>query len=484
MEKSSVSSDHVIAELIEIGFEFSQVIEAVESVGPTLDKAVDFIINPSNHHKKPSNVSTGSLNLPVHLVADSSITDHFQPPRLKRSRIEGEVSTSVSEPELLSRSKEVKTVCRSYTGSTLVCAMEIQLLKASDVLQKLMETKIVLTSFFRPNLRFSNPSETNRHPINPQDRLKLLEEPFNGGPTIVYVPTRKETVALAKYFCMFGIRAAAYNAKLPKVHLRKVHKEFHENSLEVVVATIAFGMGIDKSNVWKIIHYGRPQSLEAYYQEAGRAGRDGKLADCILYANLSRTPTLLPSKRSEEQTKKAYKMLSDCFRFVMGNSTCRAKTLGQYFGEDFGHGKCVIKTDIFLRILAAQREHTRYGVGSYDENYFPKFAATDRLWWQGLARVLEDKGLTELGLKFLQSDREAVFHVCPEADILLSTTIQKYISTFSEWGKGWADPEIRRRRLKGKKCRKGRRKKRPSKHNKDLKTVRERLSAKLSKQKP
>ncbi|KAI3864090.1 hypothetical protein MKW98_031682 [Papaver atlanticum] len=894
MEKSSVSSDHVIAELIEMGFEFSQVTEAVESVGPFLDKAVDFIINPSSHHKKPSNVSTGSSgdskpscalssrrvlgkrasSLSSGRAKQSSIMDHFQPPRPKRSRIEGEVGTSIPEPELVSKSKEVKTACRSYTDSNLVSTMDSTVfvaenlqeqgigadweVKASNVLQKhfgfstlknfqkealecwlanqdslvlaatgsgkslcfqlpalltgkvvivlsplislmhdqclklakhgisacflgsgqtdtsveqkamngmysvvyvcpetvlrligplqklaenrgialfaideahcvskwghdfrpdyrrlsvlrdsfstcnlrflkynipLMaltatasfrvrddilkslrmstETKIVLTSFFRPNLRFSvkhsrtsassyekdfqelvdlyrtrrigkrrhnnvvedsvgesdcsmgyvndslsdteetslsnvedfedefsdgndakvslsnrkgvasrqkkqlsvefleyeldvpqsvddldvtcgdfsggissenmdmqNASETNDRPINLQNRLQLLEEPSDGGPTIVYVPTRKETVALAKYFCTFGIRAAAYNAKLPKVHLRKVHKEFHENSLEVVVATIAFGMGIDKSNVRKVVHYGWPQSLEAYYQEAGRAGRDGKLADCILYANLLRTPTLLPSKRSEEQTKQAYKMLSDCFRFGMGNSTCRAKTLVQYFGEDFGHEKCLlcdvcvagppepqnlkIETDIFLRVLAAQCEHISYGVGSYDDELckgrptekldfrtlvstireqFPKFAATDRLWWQGLARVLEDKGyiregadmvrpsikfpeLTELGLKFLQSDPEAAFHVCPEADMLLSTTIQKSFSTFSEWGKGWADPEIRRLRLKGKKCRKGRRKKRQSKHNKDLKTVRGRLSAKLSKQKP
>lgn len=179
-------------------------------------------------------------------------------------------------------------------------------------------------------------------PNNPEERAKLRHEPLEDGPTIIYVPTRKETLSISKFLSRFGIKAAAYNAKLPKSHLRQVHKEFHENSLQVIVATIAFGMGIDKLNVRRIIHYGWPQSLEAYYQEAGRAGRDGKVAECVLYVNLSRTPTLLPSQRSEEQTKQAYKMLSDCFRYGMNTSCCRAKTLVEYFGERFHLEKCLV----------------------------------------------------------------------------------------------------------------------------------------------
>nr|XP_025888467.1 ATP-dependent DNA helicase Q-like SIM isoform X5 [Solanum lycopersicum] len=177
---------------------------------------------------------------------------------------------------------------------------------------------------------------------DPKERVKLQHKLLEDGPTIIYAPTRKETLSISKFLSKFGIKAAAYNAKLPKSHLRQVHKEFHENTLQVIVATIAFGMGIDKLNVRRIIHYGWPQSLEAYYQEAGRAGRDGKVAECVLYANLSRTPTLLPSQRSEEQTKQAYKMLSDCFRYGMNTSCCRAKTLVEYFGEHFLLEKCLV----------------------------------------------------------------------------------------------------------------------------------------------
>ncbi|PUZ64061.1 hypothetical protein GQ55_3G113600 [Panicum hallii var. hallii] len=162
-------------------------------------------------------------------------------------------------------------------------------------------------------------SESSAFPA--QSNEASLSECLDQGPTIVYVPTRKETVELANFLCKSGVRAAAYNAK-------------------VVVATIAFGMGIDKSNVRRIIHYGFPQSLEAYYQEAGRAGRDGKLSDCTLYCNFLRAPTLLPNKRSEEQTKAAYRMLRDCFHYSLNTSTCRAKILVKYFGEEFGPDRC------------------------------------------------------------------------------------------------------------------------------------------------
>ncbi|KAF8105476.1 hypothetical protein N665_0157s0061 [Sinapis alba] len=338
---------------------------------------------------------------------------------------------------------------------------------------------------------------------NHGNQIKDLE-----GPTIVYVPTRKESVNIAKYLCGIGLKAAAYNASLPKKHLRQVHQEFHEEKLQVVVATIAFGMGIDKKNVRKIIHYGWPQSLEAYYQEAGRAGRDGELAECVLYANLSRVPTLLPSRRSKEQTEKAYKMLSDCFRYGMNTSQCRAKILVEYFGEDFSSNKCNLcdvctegppkqvnvreEANLLLQVITAfhfqaenSSEHASYedyGLSNRKQKKLSdkpnllffisrireqsqKFMEIDRIWWKGLARIMEAEGYikeidnqsrrveigfiepTERGKKQLDFEDDKPLYVYPEADMLVSLKQGRTYSGFSSWGKGWADPETRRQRL-------------------------------------
>ncbi|KAK4748824.1 hypothetical protein SAY87_015410 [Trapa incisa] len=289
---------------------------------------------------------------------------------------------------------------------------------------------------------------SNNQPVEDEEGSKIQQESLVYGPTIIYVPTRKETVSISRFLCESGIRAAAYNAKLPKSHLRRVHEQFHENNLEVVVATIAFGMGIDKSNVRRIIHYGWPQSLEAYYQEAGRAGRDGKLAECILYANLLKAPSLLPNKRSEDQLKQASKMLAECYRYGMNTSSCRAKTLVEYFGEDFSGSNCRLcdvcvkgppqsvnvkeEANIFLQAIFAYHRRQQYLDEPYDDygassgikqtrhmdrpnlrmfiskirEQDNKYMATDTIWWRGLARILETEGYImeghdKVSIKFL-----------------------------------------------------------------------------------
>ncbi|KAK4273443.1 hypothetical protein QN277_021845 [Acacia crassicarpa] len=441
---------------------------------------------------------------------------------------------------------------RSTSGSINGKELSVEYLENDiDVFQSVDDWDVACGEFCgQPSQKEWKLSEIVDPPNKSEERLRLLKEPLERGPTIIYVPTRKETLNIAKYLCECGVKVAAYNASLPKSHLRRVHKDFHENTLEVVVATVAFGMGIDKLNVRRIIHYGWPQSLEAYYQEAGRAGRDGKLADCILYANLSREPSLLPSHRSEDQLKHAYVMLSDCFRYGMNTSSCRAETLVKYFGEDFQNEKCLIcdvcvdgppqmqnlreEACTLLQAIAENYGQSSDVDGLYDGDIHfdpqarrikgrlslnmvvrkireqsQKFLTTEMLWWRGLARVMEQKGYiregdckshvqikypepTKVGLEFVKSNSEQALYVYPEADMVLAakSNHSKPYSSFSDWGKGWADPEIRRQRLQRMQLnRKPHMLSSPRKSHKrkavrvkpDLRTCRGRLAAKLSK---
>eukprot|EP00249_Psilotum_nudum_P023290 c28820_g2_i5 orf=214-2778(+) len=266
---------------------------------------------------------------------------------------------------------------------------------------------------------------------------KIYDSDAGGGPTIVYLPTRMETERLAEFLTKSGVKAAAYHAKMPKRQLRLVHEKFHNGSLQVVVATIAFGMGIDKANVRRIIHYGWPQSLEAYYQEAGRAGRDGLFSECTLFCDMTVLPSLLPNRRDPEQTENALLMLEHCFRYGLSTKKCRVDMLLSYFGEDIVDHRCNIcdfctmglpslenltkEAQSLLSILTeskggctseirsqkqaggCKRRHKirpnedlsfRLAVQMLNE----EIAGRNRLWWRGFGRILMDSGyLKETG---------------------------------------------------------------------------------------
>lgn len=182
------------------------------------------------------------------------------------------------------------------------------------------------------------------------DAAKVPREDPGDECSIVYCPSRRETEMIATWLKRRGIAAQPYHAKLPRDHLAKVQRDFLQGSVTCVVATIAFGMGINKSNVRRVLHYGYPQSIEALHQETGRAGRDGRPATCVLFADLSQPPRLLPSKsRSRETTEVCLEMLKSLFKYAIARSGCRARTLLRYFGEDKGGswrcGSCDLCTD-------------------------------------------------------------------------------------------------------------------------------------------
>ncbi len=208
----------------------------------------------------------------------------------------------------------------------------------SDILKNLriQDARVFKSSFNRPNLYYEV-----RDKVEPEKDIIRFIRQHPGKSGIIYCLSRKKVEEMARMLSINGIKALPYHAGLDARTRAGNQDKFLMEEVEVIVATIAFGMGIDKPDVRFVIHYDIPKSIEGYYQETGRAGRDGQEGQCITYysyKDIQKLEKFMQGKPVAEQ-EIGKQLLKETVAYAE-SSQCRRKLLLNYFGEDYGADNC------------------------------------------------------------------------------------------------------------------------------------------------
>ncbi len=208
----------------------------------------------------------------------------------------------------------------------------------SDILKNLgiQDAVIFKSSFNRPNLYYEI-----RNKVEPEKDIVRFIRQNPGKSGIIYCLSRKKVEEMAAFLSINGIRALPYHAGLDAKVRAENQDKFLMEEIDVIVATIAFGMGIDKPDVRFVIHYDIPKSIESYYQETGRAGRDGEEGLCITYysyKDIRKLEKFMQGKPVAEQ-EISRQLLNEVVAYAESGQ-CRRKLLLNYFGEEYGQDNC------------------------------------------------------------------------------------------------------------------------------------------------
>jgi len=288
----------------------------------------------------------------------------------------------------------------------------------------LREPQVLVGTFDRPNLVYRVLPAGRVH-----EQVREVLRRHSGEAAIVYCLSRNDTDNLAGFLTAAGMRAAPYHAGLDASARTHVQDAFAAERIDVVVATVAFGMGIDRSNVRCVIHSSLPKSVEAYQQETGRAGRDGLEAECVLlytYGDAKRWERLIEQSAQRAPDPDAIiatgmELLEQMTRFCTSGG-CRHRALSRYFGQEYDNENCEA-CDICLgevemlegsqetaqKILSCvYRMGQRFGVGAVVEVLRGSCAAHvlsrghDKLSTHGLLRELTDSVVRHLVYQLIE----------------------------------------------------------------------------------
>ncbi|WP_343667369.1 DNA helicase RecQ [Chitinophaga sp.] len=306
----------------------------------------------------------------------------------------------------------------------------------SDIVKNLglRDPQVFLSSFNRPNLYYEiRPKRKKEQTI--REIVKFIHQ-HKGKSGIIYTLNRKTTEELADMLTANNIKAVAYHAGLDASTRAQRQDMFLHEECEVIVATIAFGMGIDKPDVRFVIHYNIPKSLENYYQETGRAGRDGLEGICVCfysYKDVQKLEHLMRDKPLSEREMGA-QLINETVAYAE-SSACRRKVILHYFGEKYQEDQCngacdncrnpkekiEVKNRVVIVLKAIQSLEERFGtdyvvniitgkinpqITTYQHNQLEVFGEGkefDAHFWNSLIRqmMLEDliaKDIEEYGL--------------------------------------------------------------------------------------